>query len=234
MRDSTSANVIGELPGSDPDAGILYLSGHHDTQAGSPGADDNGSGTVGVLELARVLAPLPRRHTIRLIAFGAEEQLSVGSAHYVRRHRDEIAARGRLVFNLDSYGSRMGWTKLSCNGPVALAAAAVAAFHARERYIRVTTEVCPYTDLFPFVVTGVPGFWLFRENCSGGRWFHHRPDDDLSRVDTTMMAGLLDVVAGFVHDAANRQPFPYARTIPAAQAGEASRYWDDLYGGWQG
>jgi Zn-dependent M28 family amino/carboxypeptidase len=47
-----------------------------------------------VLELARLLQPRPRRRTIRLISFGAEEQLSVGSTAYVRAHREETATRG--------------------------------------------------------------------------------------------------------------------------------------------
>ncbi len=75
-----SQNVVIDLPGTDLADEILYASAHHDTQAGSPGADDNGSGVVGVIELARLLQPRPRRRTIRLISFGAEEQLSVGSA----------------------------------------------------------------------------------------------------------------------------------------------------------
>ena len=56
MRDSTSQNVIGELAGSDPSAGVLYVGAHHDTQADSVGADDNGTGVAAVLALAGALA----------------------------------------------------------------------------------------------------------------------------------------------------------------------------------
>ena len=55
MVPATSQNVIIDLPGTDLAHEILYASAHHDTQAGSPGADDNGSGVVGVIELARLL-----------------------------------------------------------------------------------------------------------------------------------------------------------------------------------
>ena len=116
MVPATSQNVVIDLPGTDLADDILYASAHHDTQANSPGADDNGSGVVGVLELARLLQPLPRRRTIRLISFGAEEQLSVGSAAYVRAHRDEVSRRGRCMYNLDSYGSHLGWLQLYING----------------------------------------------------------------------------------------------------------------------
>ena len=57
-RPAESANVIAELPGTDAAAGVLYLVGHHDTQAASVGADDNGSATAGLIELARTTARL--------------------------------------------------------------------------------------------------------------------------------------------------------------------------------
>ena len=68
---------------------------------------------MGVLELARLLQARTRRRTVRLVSFGAEEQLSVGSAAYVRVHRDEVSRRGRLMYNLDSYGSHLGWLQFT-------------------------------------------------------------------------------------------------------------------------
>ena len=94
MRSSTSGNVIAHIPGTDDAAGILFAGGHHDTQADSPGADDNASGTAAIVELARILAErAPFRRSLRLISFGAEEQLSVGSACYVRSHRRDSVDR---------------------------------------------------------------------------------------------------------------------------------------------
>ena len=86
-RTSMSVNVVAEIPGTDSDAGILLYGGHHDTQAGTCGADDNAIGCAVTLELARVLSQRPHRNTLRFICFGAEEMLSVGSASYVRMHR---------------------------------------------------------------------------------------------------------------------------------------------------
>ncbi|MBN1838350.1 MAG: M28 family peptidase, partial [Spirochaetales bacterium] len=110
MTEGVSRNVVAELPGREGGGDLLIVGGHHDTQADSPGADDNATGTAAVLELARLLAPAaPLRRTLRLVSFGAEEQLSVGSAEYVRRHRRELAARGMLMLNFDSFGSHLGW-----------------------------------------------------------------------------------------------------------------------------
>ena len=164
MVPATSQNVVIELPGSDLAEEILYASAHHDTQAGSPGADDNGSGVVGVMELARLLAPRRRRRTIRLISFGAEEQLSVGSAAYVRAHREEIASRGRCMYNLDSYGSHLGWLQLYINAHPDFEASFRPHFLAVDVRYQTVTSVVPYADHFPFIAAGLPGVFHYRVN----------------------------------------------------------------------
>jgi hypothetical protein len=231
-RRSTSQNVVAELPGSGPAAGILYAGGHHDTQADSVGADDNAVGVVALLELARVLAPLPRRRTVRLISFGAEEQLSVGSAEYVRAHRAELEVSGRCMLNIDGGGSLLGWTELNANGPEAMVTAIQEAFRQRDLWLAVGREVIPYTDQFPFAVAGVPGVWLSRRNCTAGRFFHHRPDDDLSRVSCELLAALTGAAADLLAAWSAARTLPFARRIPAAQRKTILAFWEDLYGGW--
>lgn len=234
MRPATSANVIAELPGSDSAAGVIYLGGHHDTQAGSVGADDNGSATAGLIELVRVLAPRPRRRTLRLISFGAEEQLSVGSTAYVRRHRAELARNGCVMFNLDSFGSWLGWNTMVANGPAELRAAVAPHFSRHGQHLQWTREIVPYADHFPFVAAGIPGLYLGRQNCTAGRFFHHRPDDDLTRVDPVRMAALLNAVADCIDDWATAATLPFATAIPADQQAAVDACWEDLFGGWGG
>lgn len=231
-RPAESANVIADLPGRDPTAGVIYLGGHHDTQADSVGADDNGSATAGLLELARVLAPLPRRRTIRLISFGAEEQLSVGSSAYVRRHRAELVREGKLIFNLDSFGSWLGWNTLSGSVPRELDALLPAYFSRHGQPYRRELGVLPYADHFPFVAAGVPGLTLMRPNCAGGRFFHHRPDDNLSRVDVNLMAASLDAVAEFTAAMAEIERLPFAAEILPEEQPAVAHCWADLFGGW--
>ena len=137
---------------------------------------------MGVLELARLLQDRTRRRTIRLVSFGAEEQLSVGSAAYVRVHRDEVSRQGRLMYNLDSYGSHLGWLQLYLNAHPDFEGTFGPHFRAAGLYYQVITRVVPYADHFPFVAAGLPGVFHHRANCDSGRFFHHRPDDDLSRV----------------------------------------------------
>jgi Zn-dependent M28 family amino/carboxypeptidase len=225
---------VAELPGSDPEPGILYAGAHHDTQAGSAGADDNASGVAALLELARVLAPRPRRRTIRLVSFGAEEQLSVGSAEYVRTHRRELRARGEFMLNFDSFGSHLGWTRLSCSGPASMKDHLAAFFDRAGLYTVPALEVVPYTDLFPFVAAGVPGVYLGRNNCVAGRFFHHRPDDDLTRVSAPLLAAMADRAADLLSALANARRMPFPSAIPADLARLARNGWRDLYGGWGG
>ena len=234
MRPGRSQNVIAELLGTDADAGILFLGAHHDTQAGSVGADDNGVGVAGLLELARVLAPLPRRRTIRLISFGAEEQLSVGSAEYVRKHRRDVERRGRLMFNLDSFGSHLGWYELTCNGPSALERHTRTVLERGGVHARIVRDIVPYADHFPFVAAGIPGIWLGRVNCTAGRFFHHRPDDDLTRISMPRMATTLDAVAALIAELAQAPRLPFPARIPPRQALQVSAFWRDLFGGWSG
>ncbi|MBN2449145.1 MAG: Zn-dependent exopeptidase M28 [Lentisphaeria bacterium] len=233
-RPSTSQNVVADLPGNDAEAGTIYCGAHHDTQAGTVGADDNASGVVTLLELARVLAPLPRKRTIRLISFGAEEQLSVGSAHYVRVHRDTVAQEGRFLFNFDSCGSLMGWNLLNGNGPEAMFDGIRAAFAAHGLTLNIGTEIIPYTDQFPFAVAGVPGVWFGRANCTAGRFFHHRSDETMERLSCELLARNAQAVADVLAGLAAADPFPFPRTIPEHQRAGLEAFWEDLYGGWRG
>ncbi len=233
MVPSTSQNVVIELPGTDLSDEIVYASAHHDTQAGSPGADDNGTGVVGVMELARLLQPRSRRRTIRLISFGAEEQLSVGSAAYVRAHREEVSRRGRLMYNLDSFGSHLGWLQLYMNGHADLEPAFRQYFRAADLYYQTVTSVVPYADHFPFVAAGVAGLFHYRVNCDAGRFFHHRPDDDLSRVSAEVVARDVSAVASFLDAAATADVLPFTPGIPEEQRAAVDACWSDLFGGWQ-
>ena len=88
-------NAVGVIRGSDPKAAAdaIFLSAHLDhLGVGEPvngdaifnGADDDASGCVGVLELARVLASGPRpRRTIYFVCFGSEERGGWGAQYFV-------------------------------------------------------------------------------------------------------------------------------------------------------
>lgn len=234
IRRGSSANVVATLAGADAAAGTIYVGAHHDTQADSVGADDNTSGVVMLLELARLLAPLPRKRTIRFVSFGAEEQLSVGSAAYVRRHRDELARHGKFMFNIDGGATLVGWNTVLFQCPKA----AEKLFHTlaseQEFYYRRDEALNPYGDHFPFCAGGVPALWLGRSNCETGRYFHHRPDDDLSKVSVDQIAACVNLAAAFLNRTATAERLPFAGKLPEKLRAETARCFRDLYGGWRG
>lgn len=80
-RGLQGANLVARKPGRSP--ATVVVGAHLDTVRDSPGADDNGSGVVALLELARILAPLPLRRSVELVAFDMEEIGLAGSRAYV-------------------------------------------------------------------------------------------------------------------------------------------------------
>jgi Zn-dependent M28 family amino/carboxypeptidase len=130
-REVPAANVIGILEGSDAKLKheVIVIGAHYDHLgrggAGSlaaregqvhHGADDNASGTAGLLELARIFStgrPKPRR-TLLFIAFGGEEEGLLGSSFYVNHPVIPLAQTVAMI-NMDMIG-RMKARKLIIGG----------------------------------------------------------------------------------------------------------------------
>ncbi|MFA6102271.1 MAG: M28 family peptidase [Victivallaceae bacterium] len=226
-------NVIADSPGTDPESGVIYTGSHLDTQADTVGADDNASGMAFQMELARALSSLKLKRTVRHIAFGAEEQLSVGSAAYVRTHRQEIEKHGMFMFNADSCGSVLGWTQINFNGPPILKSLFEPYFQRQGMYCKTSSNIIPYTDQFPFAVCGVPGLWLNRPNCTAGHFYHHRPQNSFDKISPEVLTKYVNAAACFIADIAQADQLPYEREIPARQVSGINKYWQDLFGGWK-
>jgi Peptidase family M28 len=102
-RCATVKNVVARLDGAEPGPSVM-IAAHYDSVAAGPGASDDGSGVVTVLESARALKSLPKpRHSIILLIDDGEEAGLLGAQVFVSQHRwaKEVAA----VVNLDARGS---------------------------------------------------------------------------------------------------------------------------------
>ena len=84
-----TTNAIGYLPGTDPKAGVILLSAHLDHLGVRPdgvlmpGANDDASGTVAVIELARAFSKMgPQKRGILFVAYGSEEIGGLGSTWF--------------------------------------------------------------------------------------------------------------------------------------------------------
>jgi Zn-dependent M28 family amino/carboxypeptidase len=81
---NTWHNIVVDLKGTERPREVLIIGAHFDAVPGSPGADDNGSGTAALLEVARVLKGVPLKRSVRLVFFNLEEIGLRGSAEHVR------------------------------------------------------------------------------------------------------------------------------------------------------
>ena len=78
----TATNVIGRKQGLGSERHTIIMDAHYDAEKTAPGADDNGSGVVGFLEAARVLAPYTFEKSLEFIGFDQEEEGLLGSITY--------------------------------------------------------------------------------------------------------------------------------------------------------
>lgn len=66
-------NIEAALPGTTDPGSVVVVGAHYDSVTDCPGANDNATGIAATLELARRFARVPRRKTIRFVAFVNEE-----------------------------------------------------------------------------------------------------------------------------------------------------------------
>jgi len=108
LQYDTSQNVIATRKPNNKnrDTGnVVVYSAHYDTVPTAPGASDNGSGVVGMLELARILSSMPIDTEVRFLAAGAEEVGLVGSRYYVAQLSEDEIDRTIANYNMDMIGT---------------------------------------------------------------------------------------------------------------------------------
>lgn len=81
-------NYVVEIKGSEKPDEVILIGAHFDAYINAPGADDNGTGTAALLEIARVLQGREFKRTVRLAFFNLEEVGLVGSRHHVANHKE--------------------------------------------------------------------------------------------------------------------------------------------------
>ena len=101
--ESETRDVIGILEGGPRE---ICIEAHRDTAPDTPGADDNGSGTVVLLELARLLGESELRHSLRFVSATGEEFGNVGTPVYVKRFARQLK-RIDLMINADCCGGAL-------------------------------------------------------------------------------------------------------------------------------
>ena len=218
---ATVNNVLAYLPGKSDE--YVIIGAHYDhlgygnadslapSQIGQihPGADDNASGTAGVLELARLFAPmkgqLPRG--ILFASFAGEELGLLGSAHWAQNPTLPIN-KAVAMLNMDMIG-RIKDGKIFIGG-VGTGSTFKTELEQASAGSNFKIEYSPggysASDHTSFVTKRIPVLFFF----SGLHSDYHKPSDTWDKIDSQSAARLVDVVgktALELADAADRPTF---------------------------
>ena len=180
-----SGNVVAEVPGTDPGAGVIVIGGHLDSWDLGTGAIDNAAGVAITTAAAhRIMQAGRPRRTIRVVLFGAEE---VGGGGGPTHFRLNHPAGNIVMVGESDFGADRIW-RVEFNFAESNAALAdrLAAVLAPLGIVRGQTPAGAGADLSQWVRAGTPAIDL---NQDGIRYFdyHHTPDDTLDKVDPVQL-----------------------------------------------
>ncbi|ODV85238.1 hypothetical protein CANARDRAFT_23302 [[Candida] arabinofermentans NRRL YB-2248] len=100
----TTLNVIAETKEGDPD-NIVMLGAHSDSVTAGPGINDDGSGTISLLEVAKQLTKFKVNNKVRFAWWAAEEEGLLGSNHYAKTLTPGENEKIRLFMDYDMMAS---------------------------------------------------------------------------------------------------------------------------------
>lgn len=215
-NDILARNVIGVLPGNGPQADeYVVIGGHYDHLGNNNdlihnGADDNASGTAGVIEVARALANTPHRNrSVLFMAFSGEEMGLLGSKHFVGSptvDRESIAA----MINMDMIGrlnNEDHMNKLAVQGlGTGDSFPGIIERHAPAlglAYLPDDSAKGP-SDHAPFYGDGIPSLFFF----TGVHSDYHRPGDDTEKVNAEGAVTIVELVYRTALDIINATDAP--------------------------
>lgn len=220
-KDVIARNVVGFLPGKGALAEEYVVVGAHYDHVGMGGAgslapgtvaihngaDDNGSGTTTLLEVARHLSldKSESRRGIIFIAFSGEEKGLLGSKHYVRSPRWPLEKTVTMV-NMDMVG------RLTDGGLTVYGTGTAEGFDPLMDKLNETSKFkldkqaagFGPSDHSSFYEFNIPVFHFF----TGLHNDYHRPSDDFDKINFEGMQQIADMVDRLVIDLATRPERP--------------------------
>jgi len=226
----TGRNVIGILPGRDPELRneVVIVGAHYDhlglggagaldpdnTGFVHNGADDNASGTSALLYIARRLSGNPPARTVVFIAFSGEELGLLGSAYYTK-HPVYPLSRTVAMVNLDMVG-RLRNDRLLAFG-VETATQFPALLDSLNWYagfdLKASGDGYGPSDHSSFYAAKLPVVHLFTDLHED----YHRASDDADKINADGLVRVADFAVGLVQALANRrQPLTFVERPPPA------------------
>lgn len=226
-------NVLAYLPGKTDE--YVIIGAHYDhlgygdsnslapSQIGKihPGADDNGSGTAGVLELARLLAPLKGQleRGILFASFSGEELGLLGSAEWVN-HPTLPLDHCVAMLNMDMIG-RIKDNRVFIGG-VGTGSTFKPVLEQASRGSDFKLEFSPggysASDHTSFVIKRIPVLFFF----SGLHADYHKPSDTSDKINAPSAAQLLNIVSSVLLQLATAQESPQFVVVAEDKAPSSS------------
>jgi Zn-dependent M28 family amino/carboxypeptidase len=208
-------NVIGDHAGGGAEPrDVVLVTAHLDSinldgpAEPAPGADDNASGSAGLLALARALAEHPAALDLRMILFGGEEEGLFGSIRYVDALSDVERARIRAVVNMDMIGGRNtpAHGVLLEGAPVSDAVLeGLGSAAATYTDLEVAVSHHPFnSDHVPFIDAGLPAV-LTIEAADGTNPRPHTAQDVVAAVDPDLAMRILRMNLAYLLEVLGRE-----------------------------
>jgi carboxypeptidase Q len=228
-----SFNITAEIPGSDPNAGMVMLGGHFDSWTGGTGATDNAAGSAVAMEAVRILKTLgvPMRRTVRLALWTGEEQGLLGSRAYVKAHFADPAdmklkpehARLSAYYNLDNGSGKIRGIYIQDNDEVRPIFDAWMAPLKDLGADALTIRATGSTDHMSFDAVGLPGFQFIQDPLEYGTRSHHSNMDLYDRLQANDLEQASAVMAWFVYNTATRREMIPRKPLPKPRPAGAGR-----------
>jgi hypothetical protein len=223
-EDWPSRNVIGVLPGNGPQADQVVVLGAHYDHLGIRegkiynGADDNASGSAGVIEACGAIAQVSvRNRTLLCMTFTGEEIGLLGSKHYVQHPTVPIDSIVTMI-NMDMIGRWTPGIEANELGIQGLGTGDSFARITQNRTDRAGIKFLPDTsakgpsDHASFYEADVPSLFFF----TGVHSDYHRPGDDAEKINAAGGAEIASLVAQVTLDLINADSPPRFQEVEQA------------------
>jgi|GEM_PF-372703 len=210
-------NVVCVKPGTILPDRVIVIGGHYDSvtyDSGcdpdtlAPGVDDDGSGTVVTLEIARILANVDTDVTLMFVPFAAEEQGLYGS-YYAAEQAYNLGTDVLMMLNMDMVANSDSYWDAEINtgnasSPFAPVFSAMAANY---------TSLIPFisygasagSDHYPFFQYGFDYVYLMEGDFSP-QW--HRCEDTVENINLPYLADMARMATASILNIANTPSMP--------------------------
>lgn len=212
-----SANVVGEIRGSEFPDQIIVVGGHLDSWDLASGTTDNGCGTTTTLGAAEAIVKsgVKPRRTIRFVLFTGEEQGLLGSLAYVKTHKDEMPNHVAAIILDAGQGAVKGFQLGGRNDLIDAVTPFAQALQAFGD-LSVDDDTEFGTDTGPFILAGLPGINL-DQDTTDYRFTHHSPVDTFDKVKADILdrnATVMALAAYWIAERPDRlaSPWPAEKT----------------------